>query len=388
MADHVIRTQERHGRQHREASVGQVDPFQPQSHVVPISEVAYETRYVTPIGTEAFGSTIEFHLPLNAMLGEVWLHTALGAMTSGNYADYAGSNLIDRVELRSGNNMLMDFGYAPVLSVIQSRMTSEARTEFKAALGGASMASGNVISPLPMFWTKCANSYQEPSPPPLNSNLASSKLVLRIKLRTAAQIAAAGATVGSPTLSCRLYFQELVCTPALRNEQIAAASSYLYSGYDWESIESRFTVATATSTVMDISDIHGSIAELFFLDTLVTDVSTAHEYLNVQNDISALKLLLDNKEYQVIEYKENLRYEQLLMAGRQGIDSDWGAPVSMQLGLGYDGPAAWTGGLERSALNKLNAQITHGAGANCYVNVVARCKAYWSLQGGAFTRSR
>lgn len=384
MSEHLIRTQERSARKHHESAVSLYDPFQPQSHVAPASEVAFETRYIQAIGSDAFGQTLEYHLPLNAMLGEVWLRADLGALSSGNYADYAGANLIETVQLRSGSNVLMEFDYAPVMACIMSRMTAENRTEMKAAFGGTGMASGGVLVPLPFFWTKMQYAL-EFTPPPLNAAVLASKLIVRLKLRSAADVAASGATVGSPTISTRLYYQEIVCATSLRNAQIEKGDSYAYSGYDWQTIVERFTVATGSSTNIDISDLHGSLAEVFFQDALVTDWTTAHEYMNSQGDVDELKIKLDGKDYQVIEFKENLRFEQMLVADRKGVDADFSSPVSIQLGLGYDGPA-YTGGLAMDSVNKLSAQIKHSAGADCYINVVARVKSYYVVSGGNLAR--
>jgi hypothetical protein len=381
MSDIILQSQERHSAKFL-STPNQTDLMAPDTHMSHVSGLSKEVLYTTAIGSEGYGQFLEFELPYG-YLGTVYLESNIGTLSSGNWTTYPGLSLIDEIELRSGSNVLQSFRYGPVIRYLMSHQDSKTVDMLKNVSGGTSHASGKVISPIPCFWTKFANPLSSHMPP-LNTHLCSSKLRLRIKVRSASDIADAGATVGSPSISTRLYYENFHPSSELRGVHIDEKDSYLYPGSDFQTRPQSSAIATATSTTLDCSSFFGSLAELVVSHTLVSNVDTAHDLLVDEGDITDVKVQIDGRDYFHIESNPAIEFEQWSQ-GLTGITATFGDPVIVPFSA-YKDTQNYAGSLEMDSVNKLNLIVTHTAGANCYVDVSAVTSTFWSVVSGNFKR--
>lgn len=380
MADYVRQSQERLSQRFLSAPV-QSDILMPTPHAAPVTPVSVEKHYTTAISSEAYGQVVEYELP-HGYIGDVYLMANLGALTSGNWTTYPGLGLISDVEVRSGNNVLQKFSYEPVMHYNLSKMDSKTVSEIQTLSGGTSHASGWCLAPLPLFWSRMGNG--NINMPPLNAHLTSTKLRLRLTFRTASDLADAGATVGTPTLSTRLYYLNYIPSEPLRADHIQNKDVYIYKGCDYQTIPP-VSVATATETTIDASQFYGSIADIFVFHKLVSDRDTAHDFYKDQGDMDEIKVRIDGRQYWVSEQGESIRFDKLLVSNYPGATATFGDPVIVPFALG-DANHVWEGGLESDAVNKLEVVLKHSGGANCYVDVSARVHAFWVVRNGSFER--
>lgn len=382
MSDTVLQTQIRNAGRYLK-SENSHDVLAPALHATVKQPLSVDKRYVTPLGSDAFGSFVEYELPYG-YISDCYIVATLGALTSGNYTTYPGLSLIDEVELRSGSNVLQQFRYSPVAHECLSRMPDEMVNELKVVSGGTSFASGDCVIPLPLFWSRFANPGEDYQVP-LNTHLASTKLRLRIKYRSAADVSDAGATTGSPTISTRLYCITHDTVPSLRAQHLDSKDAYVYKANDFQTLPQSSAVATATSTTLDASSLNGSLASLAIFHKLVSDIDTAHDYFLDQGDMDEIKLRIDGRDYWLSEFNESIRFDKLLLSGHPGQTATYGDPVTIPFQTSHD-PNDWSGSLEMDSINKLEIVLKHSGGANCYVDTVARVHAFFTVDHGSFMR--
>jgi len=379
MSDIILQSQERNSHRFLD-SEQRVDHLSPVSHASVASPVSLEKGYCTSIGSESFGSQVEYELPFG-YLKEAYLMVNLGGLTSGSYCKYPGLSLIDQVELRSGSNVLQSFRYEPTMHYCLSRMNDEYVNEVLSVVGGTSFQNGWCLCPLPLFFTKLGNSQDAP---PLNTHLSSSKLRLRLTFRQAADVVSADSTAGSPTISTRLYFLNCNPTSQLRSQHIMNASSYLFKGVDFQTLSSS-TVANNTSSRIDASSFFGSLADLYINHKLVSDRDTQNIYFMDQGKMDQVKVRIDGRDYWLSEQAESLRFDKLLLSEFPGRTNTLGDGITVPFSTSND-PQHWSGSLEMDSCNKLEVICKHSSADECYVDVTARTHAFWALSGGSFVR--
>jgi len=380
MSDIVLKSQERGSQRFLDTEI-KADHLSPIAHASVSGPVSLEKHYTTPIGSESFGSQVEYELPYG-YLKDLYVMVNLGALTSGSYCKYPGLSLIDQVELRSGSNVLQSFRYEPTMHYCLSRMSDEYVEEVKSVAGSTAFSNGWTLCPLPLFFTKLGNGGIDP--PPLNSHLSSTKLRLRLTFRQAADIADAGATVGSPTISTRLYYLNCNPTSELRAQHIMQKETYLYKGVDFQTLSSS-TVANSTSSTIDASSFFGNIHDISVNHYLVSNRDTSHEYFQDEGKMQELKVRIDGRDYWLSEQGESLRFDKLLLSEFPGRTNTFGDPCIVPFSTSND-PQHFSGGLEMDSVNKLEIVVKHSAGANCYVDVTSRQNCFWSVSGGSFIR--
>jgi len=379
MSDIVLKSQERGSQRFLDTEI-KADHLSPIAHASVSGPVSLEKHYTTPIGSESFGSQVEYELPYG-YLKDLYVMVNLGALTSGDYCNFPGLSLIDQVELRSGSNVLQSFRYEPTMHYCLSRMPDEYVNEVKTVSGGTSFASGWALCPLPLFFTKLGNGGVDA--PPLNTHLSSSKLRLRLTFRSAVDISESTAVVGSPSISTRLYYLSANPTSELRANHIMNKDQYIYKGVDFQTLSSS-TVANATSSTIDASSFFGNIHDISVNHYLVSR-DTSHEYFMDQGNIDELKVRIDGRDYWLSEQKESIRFDKLLLSDFPGRSTTIGDPCIVPFSTSND-PHHYSGGLEMDSVNKLEIVVKHSAGANCYVDVTSRQNCFWSLSGSSFVR--
>lgn len=382
-ADTILHTQQRSAGRFFNNNEAQVDILAPPAQLTPVAPLAPEKLYITSVNTDGFGQWTEYELPFG-YLGDVYISAALGALSSGNYTTYPGLVLIDEVELRSGSNILQSFRYRPVVRALMSKMDNKAVSLLQTVSGGASFASGNVVCPIPLFWTRFGTAFND-NPTPLNTHLASTKLKLRVKFQSAANVSDAGATTGSPTISTKLYYYNFHTESGLRASHIDGKEDYVYPGSDWQTLPQSASTAAGSAATLDASSFYGSLAEIYVSNTLVSNVDTAKDYLLDEGDIDTIKLQIDGRDYWVSEQEESIEYDNLVLAENRGATGTFGDPVVIPFGIAYD-HHHYSGSLHMDSVNKMSVIVNHSSGAACYFDISARVHAHWMLSGGNFVR--
>lgn len=359
------------------------DPLWPSGHASINAPMTMEKIYIRPDGNAAFGQWNEFDLPRGA-LAECYLEADLGALTSGNYAEFPGLGLIDEVELRDGNS-LQSFRYSPVMKEIIHRSSDKMETLLRECAGGTSHASGKVISPLPLFFSKFLSPSKGQSVP-LLTELSKSNVRLRLKLRSAADISDSGATTGTPTLGLRLYCVMVEQDSSLRDIHSLAKDNYVYKSCDWQTPPQSESVAASTSTSLDYSSLYGVVTELSVFDTLVADVDTNHDYISSEGDITNIKVRIDGSDFWDSTDDLQIQFDNIF-AEHDGSssNSETKSPAVIPFAISHD-PYHYTGGLATQDFNSVEVVLTHEAGAACYIDCAARVHAYYTLENGRFVR--
>jgi len=361
-----------------------------------IGSIAYSCapnkQYALPVSTPAFNTIIEFELP-KAYLSEMYVAFTLGAFTSGNYCLYPGLALIQRVELISGTETIQQFDYAPTTHMCLSRLSSAQITQILESAGGTSFASGTCIAPLPLFFTRFGNpgkirnaEYVEP----LNNRLVNGKLRLRLTLRTAAAVAAAGATVGSPTIAARLYYLTYTVPSAIQEIHMSNRESYVYRAYDFVTLSPGTSVAAGTNTTFDLKSLVGSLADLFITTTTAASISANTYYLTV-DEIDFLEVFVDGQSYWRTDQQESLAFDKWLLSEVPGKASVINSPYVVPFEITRD-PAMYTGALESNGITSLTITLNHSNGGATPANVTyafgSTVNAAIYIEGDSFKRQR
>lgn len=388
MADHVLESQNIEGgdaEQFIVLSSRAADVLHPSGYGSIGYPMAREKGYIRPRDTVAFGEEMNLDIP-NGYIEDVYLEVTLGALSSGNWCQYPGLSLIDELELSSSGSVLQEFRYAPVAHECLSRFPSKKVLEYLTLTGGTSFASGKVIVPLPLFWTKFGNPGSE-HPTPLNTNNIDEKLRLNIKLRALSDLIASGATAGSPTISVRLYYYKSKINKEIEN--VHKEQAYTYKAHDFQTlpVDKSGSIATNTETTFNISAFKGSIDSLYFFNKLVSDIDTNNSYFLDQGDIDELELKMDGKSYWESDSKESLRYDKMNAAGIEGQTTTIGDPVCISFAYSHD-PHHYTGALNTKKTTVLEAVLKHQAGANSYIEAMARMNVHYMIHNKAFVRIR
>lgn len=385
MSDFIIQSQIRNEQdKFNVPEQNKVDVLSVFQHGSIVAPMAVNKQYITCTGSENFGQWVEFDIPY-CYLAECYLEVTLSALSSGNWTTYPGISLIQEIELLSGSSRLEAFEYQPVFQAMFSRLTSQSQTEILNVSGGTSFASGVCIVPLPLFFSAIAQGTigKNESPTPLNTNLVSSKLKLRLRYRAASDIADAGATVGSPTISSKLYLLTYETDTNLQAFHMANRDSWKYVTQTYQTLPQGAAVATNTSTSIDLSSFRGSLSELVFCDYLVSNVDTAHDLFLCQNDIDQLEIQIDGKRYYTSISNGSLRFDKMLFSEMRGNSTTLGDPVTVPFSIKYEN-SSYTGGLSMDSVNKLVAVLRHQAGANAYIRVAALQNITIGIDGNKF----
>lgn len=380
MADVVLKSQQRTAGKFLNNGEP-VDTLQPMAHMTISAPTSLDKNYIQPNGTAAFGSWLEFDLPNNIYLSGCAMEFTFGALSSGNYCNYPALAVIDEIELLSGSNKLQSHRYAPVMRVLMSRMTPNQVSELLNVSGSTSFASGVSVAPLPLFFSRILSSFRTESPTPLNTSLLTSKLRLRIKLRSAADVAASGATVGTPTISTKLHVYSMYSSDANLKKHLDEAGTFMYYSSAYQTLPQSTAVATATSTTIDASAFRNSLSEIILLNSLVSNIDTAHSYFVTDGSVTNIKAQLDGKDYWICESNAEIEYNRLLFAEFTGATTTLGDGVVIPFAQNHE-TYHYGGSLEKENVNKLNIVFTHTAGANTYVDLVARQNVYYVIENG------
>ena len=346
---------------------------------LPASEVgAWRKNFLGPTGSvaSAGGSQAIFQLPSRGtLLSDMYFEITLGAVT-GSYCPLVAWNSVTNVLIDTSGEQLHNYnlsGPSGVMNYFQTLWLNETKLRYQTAAGGATPGAGTYYVPIPAFWTNFKHAghegmdhFQTPLP---NLVLGAAPLNVTLTLNTVANMLASGGSGGSIT-SCRLIYYEFVIDPKNARAIVDYVNSpnYLAFGFDWQSV-SNTTVATGTSTLVDMSTLQGALKEIIVSTVLVSDNDTNHNVFNQQN-LTACSLQVDGVEiYKFSVLNENLMDQLIFNQSRIGVDPTYGSPLVINFSKRRD-DAAWDGDLNSDIYKKFIIYVTHAAGANCYVGVL------------------
>lgn len=347
-----------------------------------VAPVALNQEYVTSISTEAYGSYVEYDLPSSTGLHELFLECTFGSNSSGNYCKWPAVALIESLELRSANNIIEQFDFAAVWYACYSKLGSQVQNELLTLAGSTSFASGVCGTFIPLFFTNFAQSFMgntQKHAVPLNTSVCQSRLRLRLKFRAGADILASGAS-GAGTISTKLYCLTSQTTTELQKYHMDKSANYLYPCNTFQTLPA-MAISSGTATLLDISALRGSVSSILVSDRLVSNISTAHDYLTVENDINNLYLMLDSKKYWESTSEVVAQMSRLLFSEYAGQNVTLGDSCDIAIACMYES-SNFTGALETENISKIQLGITSSLGANGYIYVIATQNAFVTVDGG------
>lgn len=387
MSNIVVDSQIRNGEKYIERGY-QEDLLSAPEVISSSYPVAQDLRYINPITTTEYGSTVEFNVPVSIFLYELWLQFTINAPTSGTYCDYPGLSIIQSVQFSSGSNILAEFDYdvvmANILSIEESPKTVSAILECS---GGTGAGAGSYIAPIPLFFSQLVkpdNMYVHP----LQAFLSSSSLRLRLTLRPLSQVLASGASHASPTISSRLYYIQGDCPADIRTNFINNINSYQYYSYDWQTVPQSASVSSGTSFSYNISSLYGAVASLSLFDRSVTDIDTNHKYYNTLGSISSLQCLIEGVQYYNNDGSANsIKYQKVIASDHPGITQSIGDPAVVPFSVANNMDGRHAGGfLSMDNINTLSLVATQSSGSNVYYKLCAKVLACYKVSSGNFVR--
>lgn len=367
-----------------ETAIEGIDVLGTKKHATLQSPAYPIKREKTSENTVAFGQEITFKLPNSGYLHHIAIKWQLAQTSSENYSDYPGLSIIDEVEFRSDNETIHQYKYPPVAVYYLNQFDNEeAIDKILLAAGGTNVGTaGNFycMSPIPTFFDPILD--KEASP----LNLAKFKKVPEIKLtmRTLANSVKPTSTGGS-ILSAVIVLYLSETSPSQKLIHLNKLNDF-HKGVDFYTNEKN-SVATATSTNIDITSCKGLTKKFMVYTRTVSDVDTNKQYYSL-NEIDEIKTVLDGHEEWVGKTKEELEFDVLMYTHGRGFNSTIGYPYYVPFGYafskGYHGLN--TAGLHSSKIGKSEIQVKHSIGANEYIDVLGVRSAIFKYDNGQLIR--
>lgn len=359
-----------------------VDPFNP-SAPASIGAKGALKKWISQASTNApfaFSKWVEILLPNDTHLVDVSVEFILGALTTGNYGTYPAMSLISQVQLLDGSEVLHQYDYAEVIKYVLAIRSDNERNTLLSNAGSTAFASGTCKAPIPLFFTRWI-AQQEQKMPYFAAHKLKNRLKLRLLLRAASEVAAAGATVGTPTIDGNFY---IWTADVQRGDSDPDANWNTYQSYDFEdNIGTVVPTATATNVICD--GFGGNVAHLSISNVLATDLSTAHAYL-VSKPCTALKLQVNSDtQYYQADAAVDADYDLVALGMSYGDDSTLGQPLIIPIGVDND-PRVYSGSLNMRDVQQLRVNITHTQGANTQCQVLAIKNALYKIENGHLRR--
>ena len=353
-----------------------------------------DKQAIQPQSTAAPNSTVDYLIPQTCLVDEVSLSVTLPATTAGTFAPYVGFNVIDRVQLLSGAQVLQEFDLRPVLRrVLASQSSPSVVANMLAAMGPSTglATSQTYCIPLPFMWSNLLKGMSQSSEPtlPLAVCMSKSPLRVRITFGPTTQWLAAGGTVASATASFAsvLNVYSYAVPASTYSELDATSAGYRYKSIDFDTISAAAdALASATDVTIDISQFAGSLAGLDF--QCVTEANMTANNLLVQSmTISNLQLSVDSKKYWEFGISGDFRtsiFERWLAGEVE--QASIGAGYSVSFCLDTDNQQQYSGALRTDDINKLTATLRHNNGAASQIDICAIINAVYILENGVFKR--
>lgn len=358
-----------------------VDPYNPSAPASISNRGVIKKEIINASNNSSFGfgNVVELNLPNKEgqHLVDVAMELSLGTLTSGNWCNYPVIASITDVQLLDGEDILMQYNYRQVMKYVLAHRNGIERESLLANAGGTSFASGKCIAPIPLFFSKWIAKFVQKMPFFASHKLAN-PLLLRITLDQAANLAANGATVGTPTISGEFHVLSAYKVSGATDPD---ANWNTYQSYDFESKLGTVVATGAATTDVNLNTFKGNIESLMLCNELVTDLTTAHDYFKSKPiDTCILKVGSD-----LTWYKANCAldfdYDALALGSSAGNNSVLGDPLFIPFGV-EDDPRAFTGAFNNRANEDLIASVSQSQGSNTQTQITAIKNAYFKVEGG------
>lgn len=382
MADRIKNSQQRHTQDRFVNSGARRDVLFPDQHQTISDPLGAEWKFVGPNNTPVLSEQVVFDIPKTGYIGEMAIEFNLAAPSAGNYTDYVGICMIDRLTLLSqSGNELHDYDYVSVLQSIMATLPDECRRTIREAAGSTGFGGpGRVICPVPYFGSKLAHRGQPQAPLP--SHMLQGKMRLEVNLKTLANILDAGASGGGLT-SMRLWYLHYNASDEQRQRHFNNRSGYKYKSVDWQTNINNAHTGAATN--YDISGFHGSLNSLYIMNKSQANKDTANDYY-VLSTITDMRVLADGDQL----YDVDSANSQLLLGylhNRQYDDNTFGDGVSVN--FGYADPSnknsEYVGSLHLNDVNQLEIDSLVGV-ASSYIDIVGSFDVEYTINSSGDIR--
>lgn len=235
------------------------------------------------ISDNSFGSKIAFNIP-QVKYVSACLVVNIGTAPTNGFYDEIGLSLVEQLQVKDGGSTIVECNNTDACADAIGLLPYEAQVKLAALMGGSSFTTGQFIVPLALPWDRVLN----PDVKPFDARGASKNLDLNVTLRALSTL------TNSNVATSILTSIKLHCFYIVDNSPIP--KSFKYQCLDYQSMAAT-TMATGTSTSVDLSSFTGDIAYLTIFDRLTSDLAASvADYGAPQDDVTELKVLVDGKE--------------------------------------------------------------------------------------------
>jgi len=387
MSSTILQTQERQSAsKYINTADRRYDFLFPPAHDSIRAPLAQDRSEIDITSKSAPGNVMTQKCNQTNYLGDVYLRCNLNAPVAGNYCKYAGLSIVQRVLIRN-QQTIMEYDYSPVMDSLLSNMEENKRQEILRLSGGTAHNAGEVIVPIPCFWSSLAH-HEDKEAHPIAVHMLDSPIEIEVTFRNVADIHAAGATPNAQPFQSVVFCQMVYHTTSeLRSIHSNQRAEFVYKSIDWQT-NTNNTVPNATVTNIDVSAFHNDIKDLEIKNVLASDITTAKDYYN-KKPISELTFIIDGSEYLRSRSGNQVEYENLLSGYR-------GTPLTANMGDNLILPFSYksnnsvnrdyAGSFATLDSNQQTLQLRQDNGADCSVSVLANVNAVWTIENGHLTR--
>ena len=372
MADVVRQSQQLRAKQQEALSGQPINLFSDNARIFNREGYSVERRTET-LGNASFGSSVNYTFP-KGFIGGAHLEVTLAAPASGNYTNLVGLSVVDQLTVKGGED-LTQFGHRQVLRHMFQKIEKNDQDLLIQSVGGASgFNAGTVACPLMLPWSAWSTGLKY-VPVPID-NRGDSALRLDLAFTAGDDLLDAGASTASLTKVDIVYY---VYTP----DDSMMPQIPVYHGVGFQTVRSA-PIATGVLSNIDVRSFTQIISEMGVQCSLVSDWTTAHDYFVDQEDLSTLRLQINGSEYWKMTSKNGLLLDSIVLGGLK--ESAYGNELMIPFGGAGDSGHHHLGGLDAGELQSFKVELTHVAGADAYIDVVAECNQTFKVEGGAWRK--
>jgi hypothetical protein len=362
----------------------QIIPFDPTAHpdmfAVPFT-IARELDEETNVTGSAFGDVWTFKLP-RKLVKNLFLVWELAATGATNYTDYVGLAIPEFIELKHGSqDIIPKVRYdLLMLQLLQDKVreTTKNAVLTKLTAGGAALAT-QTCTPIPLPWSDWFQGEGKGFPLDL-SELGAADLVLSVYTRAAARCVTGGVPGTAALSSCRM-FTETVTIPQHDTRQVSKSKeSFSFTAPLYQTISSDTTSTTATSYTVNVSELVGSLENIFVFQRLVSDVdSTGNKFFVLKSNTTALKAQVNGNDY--YDMDNEIIVDSVALFSQTKATATVGDSQIIPFSL-FRNPIHASGAVHVDHLNTLKVVFTQTNGANCYTSFMGQFKANYYVEKG------
>lgn len=352
---------------------------------------------IGPNQTASLGSNVEFEINPNAFLGDMWLSFTLAAPTTNNLTEGAGLIAIDRVNLRIGSDIVLEYRDYPetvigkFVDLEEHKKAACHEAWYPSAGGGDVYSSGPLLLPWSKFW-HADEAVVNPA-----MFLSNEKWYLEVYFGTSADLLSIDATgstsISNVFLNYLTYDIEGAQKSQFKSEvarQLSNGGLYRYIYTDYTPIVTNTSITTGTDTTVSLTPSRGLLSSIYFYLRSVANVDTNNLQFAIE-DINYFDITVDGSEL-VRRYNDYIdTLNQSMISG--GHIRSFGVgkyPVHIhrfELFHSEGREGVFAGGFHSDhASSNFDLLINHAVGANAYLTVIQESKFSIVFDGHVFRR--